>query len=308
MPSEVFEPMLCFFDSFPLRFFALRRVWRHLSLHCYQIPDPHKVISRHRELEYPGNLRNASVAQLPQQPYGLPPSKDLLYSFPLPLADCVPGVPRRSFIYCRPSPTIVLRNMRRHICLASRRHELLGVVSLVGPQRCSASTAYFVGEYSALIALCSPSRLRETGVDSESTSILHEQMPAIIELCFLPFSFLTQQSVRIGRGLMRLVGTFLPVEVNRRISRIIWWCFITTTFPLETFQPCCRLNQRSIDGEVLVAEQPVSSRLLKHLLEKRLGNVALDKSLTVLGERRRIPNVIVHSQTNEPAEQQVVVK
>jgi hypothetical protein len=133
--------MFCFFDSFPLRFLALRRVRRHLSLHRYQIPDSHKVISRDRKLEYPIDLCNASVAQLPQQPHSLPPAKDLLYPFPLPLADCVAGVPGGPLVYGRPSSTVVLSNMRRHICLANRRDKLLRIVSLVGPHRRSVPKA-----------------------------------------------------------------------------------------------------------------------------------------------------------------------
>jgi hypothetical protein len=235
----VFDFYVLLFDSFPLRFLALRRVRRHLSLHRYQIPDSHKVISRDRKLEYPIDLCNASVAQLPQQPHSLPPAKDLLYPFPLPLADCVAGVPGGPLVYGRPSSTVVLSNMRRHICLANRRDKLLRIVSLVGPHRRSVPNAYFAGEHNTRIALCCPSRLRDAGVDNESTSVLHKQMPAIVELCFLSLSFLAQQSVRIGRRLMRMVGTFLAVEVHRGISRIIWWCFIPTTFPLETLQPCC---------------------------------------------------------------------
>ena len=159
----MFELMLCSSDSFSLHFPALRRVRRHLSLHRYEIPDPHEVISRYRKLEYPPDLGSTSVAQLPEQPHGLQPPKDLLYSLPFPLADCVPGVPRRSLIYRRPSPTVVLRNMRRHICLANLFDKRSCIVSLVAPHRHSAPAAYFAREHNTCIALCRPSRSRGAG-------------------------------------------------------------------------------------------------------------------------------------------------
>ena len=76
----------------------------------------------------------------------------------------------------------------------------------------------------------------------------------------------------------------------------------------ETFlsRPC--LQQRSIHGEVLVGEQTPLACLLKDSSEESVSDVPVKQALAVLGEHSHIPNRIVHVQTNEPAEQQVVIQ
>src|SRR5258705_4733882 len=107
---------------------------------------------------------------------------------------------------------------------------------------------------------------------------------------------------------MRVIRAFLPVKVYRRIPRIIWRRLILIASLLETLKAGRRFKQRPIDCEMLIAEQPVFFRLVKHLFEESLGNVSLQKPLSVLAEGCRIPNVVVHTQPNEPPEQHVVVE
>src|SRR5712692_5004806 len=77
---------------------------------------------------------------------------------------------------------------------------------------------------------------------------------------------------------------------------------------LEALLPCPRLDERAVDGEVLVRQQVSRPGLRQHALEERLGDVALEQPLTVLGEHRGIPDRVVHVQSDEPAEQEVVVE
>src|SRR5713226_8395801 len=300
--------MLSLFDSFSIRLSASWRVPRHLSLHRYQIPNPHKVIGRYRKLEYPPDLRNTAMAQLPQQSHRLQPPKYFFYSFPFPLADPIADVPRRSIIYRGLSAGVILCDVWRHISLAKLFHELSSVVALIASHRHSPAAAHLAGELNTHIALCCSSCTRDTGVGHQSVSILQKKMPGIIELCFLSFSFLAQQRVRIGRRLMRLVRPFLTVKVHRRIPRIVRRVFITVASLLETLQSCRRLNKGPVHCEVFIAEQAVSPRSLKHSGEKLLGNIALQTPFAVLTKCRRIPNVVVHTQPNEPAEQHGVVE
>src|SRR5712691_7363057 len=134
--------MLWLFDSFLMRLPASWRVRRHLSLHSYQIPDPHKVISRYRKLEYPPDLGNTPMAQLPQQSHRLQPPKYFFYPFPFPLADSIADVLRRSSIYRGLSADVILRNVWRHINLAKLFHELSGVVALIASHRHSPDAAH----------------------------------------------------------------------------------------------------------------------------------------------------------------------
>src|SRR6266436_35833 len=280
--------MLCLFDSFSIRLSASWRVPRHLSLHSYQIPDPHKVISRYRKLEYPPDLRNTPMAQLPQQSHRLQPPKYFFYSFPFPLADSIADVPRRSIIYRGLSADVILRNVWRHISLAKLFHELSSVIALITSHSHSPAAAHLAGELNTHIALCRSSCTRYTGIGHQSVSILHKQMPGIIELCFLSFSLLAQQRVRIGRRLMRLIRSFLTVKVHRRIPRIVRRGFIPLASLFETLQPCRRLDKGPVHCEVFIAEQAVSRRSLKHSCKKLLGNIALQKSFADLSKCRRI--------------------
>ena len=93
---EVFELMLSVVDSFSVPPPATRRVRRHPSLHSYQIPDPHKVVSRYGKLEYPSDLGNSPVAKLAQQTYCFQPPKYFFYSLTFPLADSISAVVRLS--------------------------------------------------------------------------------------------------------------------------------------------------------------------------------------------------------------------
>src|SRR5215469_9158024 len=104
--------MLSVFDSFSIPSAASWRVRRHLCLHCYQISDPHKVVSRHSKLEYPSDLGNAPVSKLGQQTHRLQPAKYFFYSFTFPLADSISPVPGRSLINRGLSPSVILGNMR----------------------------------------------------------------------------------------------------------------------------------------------------------------------------------------------------
>ena len=132
----MFELMLCLFDSFSIRLSASWRVRRHLSLHRYQIPDPHKVISRYRKLEYPPDLRNTPMAQLPEQSHRLQPPKYFFYSFPFPLADCVSAVPCCSRVdRAAPVAFRVLCYVRRDVHMPAFGCEIPGVVTFVCTHR-----------------------------------------------------------------------------------------------------------------------------------------------------------------------------
>src|SRR5581483_5377194 len=248
------------------------------------------------------------MTQLPQQPHRLEPPEDLFYSFPFPLADFISNVAGGSLIYRRLSPCIVLRNVWRHVGGAKLVYKLSSVICLIAAHRSSSLAAHLASEYDTCFAFCRPGRSRGIGVDSKPVSVLHKQMPSIIELCLFSFSLLAQQSIWIGRRLMGLVRTLLAVKIHGRISWIIGRCFIPTIFLLETLKSCRRLNQGPIDCKMLFAEQPVFIRSLKHSREKCIDYIAIPKPLPVLAESRRIPDVIIHAQTDEPAEQHVVIK
>ncbi len=107
---------------------------------------------------------------------------------------------------------------------------------------------------------------------------------------------------------MRLVRPLLPVEVHRRIARIVWLNQRLSTLSLKTLQTRPGFQQCSVHREVLVREQISLSCLPEHGLEEGLGDVPIEQTLAVLGEHGHVANRVIHVQTHKPAEQQVVVE
>src|SRR5260370_35024839 len=89
------------------------------------------------------------------------------------------------------------------------------------------------------------------------------KFPFVAELGFLPATFARQKGVWIGGRLMRLVTALLPVEVHRRVTRILWWR-ILPILPLKTLQARPSLDQRAIYCEMLLPCQVLLPRLLSH--------------------------------------------
>src|SRR5262245_39678552 len=77
-------------------------------------------------------------------------------------------------------------------------------------------------------------------------------------------------------------------------------------FPLKTLLTGPRFDQRAIHRKVLIGHQSV--RAVHHAAEKAPRDLLIEQSIAIFGEHRRVPNRVVHRETNEPAKQQVVVK
>ncbi len=70
--------------------------------------------------------------------------------------------------------------------------------------------------------------------------------------------------------------------------------------------PC--LDQRPINGEMLVRQQGHDLLVLQQCLHKTIEQIALLQTLAVLCKRGGVPHGIVRDKPNEPAVQQVVVQ
>jgi hypothetical protein len=66
-----------------------------------------------------------------------------------------------------------------------------------------------------------------------------------------------------------------------------------------------RLDQRAIDGEVLVRHEPLG--LLVDFGKELLRHLGGQQPVAVLRKHRMVPHRVVHAQAHKPAEQQVVV-
>jgi hypothetical protein len=97
------------------------------------------------------------------------------------------------------------------------------------------------------------------------------------------------------------------VEIHRRVARIIGRRR-GGVLALEALEAGPRLDQRAVNGEVLVREQVPLPRLGHHPIEKGARHLLAEQALPVLREHRGIPDRVVHLQAHEPAIQQVVVE
>ena len=97
---------------------------------------------------------------------------------------------------------------------------------------------------------------------------------------------------------MRLVLALLTVEV----------CAVALGAILlaEALLRCPGLDQRPVDGEVLVAHEALC--LLVNLSEELLRYLAGEQAVTVLREHGMVPHRVIHAEADKPAKQQVTVQ
>ncbi len=98
---------------------------------------------------------------------------------------------------------------------------------------------------------------------------------------------------------MRVVRARLPPKVRPVALGL-------PVFALKTLLAGPGLDQRAIDGEVLVGHQ--AGGPFDHAPEAAPGDLLIEQPVAILGERRRVPDPIVHRQADEPAKQQVVIE
>src|SRR4029077_11141885 len=109
--------------------------------------------------------------------------------------------------------------------------------------------------------------------DDESVAVLRQQVPVVTEFGFLPTAFARQKGVWIGGGFMCLVTALLPMEVHRRVTRILRWR-ILLILPLKTLQARPGLDQRAVYRKMLVACQVLVTCLFDHFIQKLARHVA----------------------------------
>jgi hypothetical protein len=160
---------------------------------------------------------------------------------------------------------------------------------------CSAATR------SALAA-----RLRQTGVDHQGVAVLHQGVAHEAELGLLARPFAIQLRLRVRRRGVRVVRALLTMKVRFPIAAApVRRRLVRSFLRLKTLHRCPGFDQRAIDRKMIRAQEPLHARLRQNRAQQLGGDVALQKPIAVLGERRVVPCHIVHADPDEPAEQQV---
>jgi hypothetical protein len=130
-----------------------------------------------------------------------------------------------------------------------------------------------------------------------STDTERGQPLMIRQLGFLPFPLAIQLRVGVGGRGMRVVLPALPVEVDRRVPRIIGGRRLARILPLKALETGPRLEHRAVNREVLIGQQAGRLRLRTDRVEERRCDIALEEAVAILGERRRRPNRFVRNSS-----------
>jgi hypothetical protein len=158
------------------------------------------------------------MPHLPHERNRLQPAKAFLDPLPLvSLADGIPRVPRRAAINRTAlAPPQVRRHVRHDLEISALGHKPERVKTFVSSNRQRLRTGKLLQHRQRRISL----RRAVGHVDDQSVAVLHQQIPSIAQLGFLPLAFARQWSVGIGLRLMSLIRPSLAAKVYRGIAGI----------------------------------------------------------------------------------------
>ncbi len=214
---------------------------------------------------------------------------------------------RRAPVDCRAPAAGITGDMRAHVDCTQFLDEVGGIVALVGADRDGARA---VGEALDHVERRQPFGMTrdagEPGIDDQAGAVLHQPMADEAKLGLHPWPLAVQPGVRVGCAAMCPVGALLAPEIGRRVTPAAprATC-IRRLIGLEALHRCPRLDQRAIHREVIARQQPFDPGLSQHRAEKLGCDLAVQQPVAVLRKGRVIPHRIVHTEPDEPAEQQI---
>src|SRR6267154_5303822 len=160
--------------------------------------------------------------QLTQQSDIFHPAETFLNALPFLLADRVAAVPRGSLVDGAAARSLlILRYMRGNVHMSAFGDELSGVKALITAHRKALIAGQLLQHQQCRVALGAPVGLQQLRVHNQTVAILYQQIAAVTQLRLLACSLARQLRIPIGGGLMRLVGTRLPVKIHRWIAWIL---------------------------------------------------------------------------------------
>jgi hypothetical protein len=115
----------------------------------------------------------------------------------------------------------VLRHVRRDLHLAALGYELSGVVAFVGSHRDPLLSRDLLEHEQRRIPFRRPVGLQQLGLGDQPVAVLNQQISAVAQFGFFAAAFAGQLGIRVGGGLVAVIGPFLAMEVYRRIAGIV---------------------------------------------------------------------------------------
>lgn len=279
-----------------------------LSGGLYQISHPDQVVDRDSKGKHSFNSVTSSMRRRSEHSDCLQPPENFHHSFALTLIDRISRMPRGALHQWNlPCLSCYGRYEGSHPCFWSASQ----IPSYRKPCR-PRGYAPFPWQFARHVDGSRSYRrshcLRDSCIDDKTVSVLHHHMPLPAQLRFLAFGFLIESRIWIRGRWMSLVRSLLTLEINRWIYRIV--CSINGIVPffLEAFLSCPRLNRGAVYGEMLVGQESLFPGMTEDSFKKGTGNVSVKQPVSILAENRHIPNLFIQTQSDKPAEQQVVIK
>ena len=275
----------------------------------FDISHPYQIVSSHGEQHLESNPRHASELGLTYRSDGLSPAEDLLDAFAYDLADLVAGMAGGSRVDGRAALACdVLCHVGNDPQRTKVGHETLRVIGLVLPK--GESRTRDAGQHlDSRLTLAPASSLGHYRVDHQTVTVLHQYMPGVTKLRRVSVALAVHPCLRISGRFVGVVLTRLTTEVTPRVApRSVG---VIVVRPVLTSKAALRrpgLNQRPIDAEVLIGNQPLRLRLGHHMGEELARDIPLEQPVTVLREGRTLPYRIIGRKPYEPPIQQVVIE
>jgi hypothetical protein len=208
--------------------------------------------------------------------------------------------------------------------LLQRQQEVRRVVRLVGAQRRgfqAQSPLHPVEHLQGALSLGMPVGLAHADIHADPVAVLHEHVHAVLEVRH-PRGLGVQPRLRVGHAAVRLVAPLLATEVHPRVAhappipvRVIVAVAIQAFTPLrrrlepldllEALERGVALQERAVDGEVVLADETGLEGHHHDAVAELLGNVQAVQPLAVDAEDAVIKARLVGGHVQEPAQEHV---
>jgi hypothetical protein len=124
-------------------------------------------------------------------------------------------------------------------------------------------------------------------IRAQTVAIFHQNVAAKAQLGFFAFGFAIEHALGVGRALVRVVAALFAMKVDRGVAGVIVlggldFLLIPAVLADETFQAGPGLDQRAIDGEVVITGPAFLPRNVIDLGEEQFGDLGGKDPLIVL--------------------------
>src|SRR5215212_2252183 len=260
---------------------------RSLSRDLGQISDSYQVVGGGSELEDPTHQLHSTVSGLAQQSHGLQPAEDFFHSFALTLTNFITRVAGSPLIDRAASSLVVLSHMRRHLAGTQISHKVFRVVSFVRTHSDWFLLRSLAQHRQSRFSFGSATGTSQHRIHHQAVAVLHQHMSLISQFRFAALSLLKQSEICVRSRFMRFIRAFLPVEVYRRIARVIRLIVVAALrliLRLETFQTGPAFNHGAVHGEMFVRQQLFITGQLEYRREELFGDFPTQQAVPVLAE------------------------